>query len=398
MSIRSILAVLAGAVTVSLGLAAVPAAAAPPSQADLNESARPIAAQFRADRGAVFLQTNDGAGNAVIVFARGEDGRLSEVGTYPTGGRGAAQPGAVVDPLASQGSLTFDRAHRLLYAVNAGSDTITVFAVQGRRLQRMQVLPSGGHLPVSISQAGDLVYVLDAGGDGAISGFRVHGRRLQVIAGSTRGLGLGNPAEPPFLASPSQVALTPDGQQVIVATKTHATLEVFPLDRAGRPAADPVVTGTGAGTVPFALSFDPAGQLQVADATGGAYSYTVGTSGTLQPVSPFVANGQAATCWSVNAQGFLYVANAGSATITGYRVDPAGRLALLDPSGVSAHTDAGPIDLAATADGRFLYQHAAGAGAIDEFRVGADGSLTPIGTDSGLPVDDGSGPEGIAAS
>jgi 6-phosphogluconolactonase (cycloisomerase 2 family) len=100
----------------------------------------------------------------------------------------------------------------------------------------------------------------------------------------------------------------------------------------------------------------------------------------------------------VNAQGFLYVANAGSATITGYRVDPAGRLALLDPSGVSAHTDAGPIDLAATADGRFLYQHAAGAGAIDEFRVGADGSLTPIGTVSGLPVDDGSGPEGIAAS
>jgi hypothetical protein len=65
---------------------------------------------------------------------------------------------------------------------------------------------------------------------------------------------------------------------------------------------------------------------------------------------------------------------------------------------VSAHTDAGPIDLAASGDGRFLYQHAAAAGAIDEFRVGADGSLTLIGTVAGLPVDNGSGPEGIAAN
>jgi 6-phosphogluconolactonase (cycloisomerase 2 family) len=400
MSVRKVIAVIASALTAAtlgLGLTAGSAGAAtPPPQPDHGGPGGPL--PLHADPGAVFLQTNDAGGNAVIAFARGDDGRLSQLASYPTGGNGATQPGAVVDPLASQGSLTYDRQHRLLYAVNGGSNTITVFAVHGPRLHRVQVLPSGGQLPVSVGHSGDLVYVLNAGGDGAIQGFRVRGRRLHAIAGSTRSLGLGNPAAPNFLASPSQVAVAPDGRAVIVATKTHATLQVFPLKGGGRPAAAAVVTDTAAGTVPFALTFDAAGRLQVADATGGAYSYTVHHDGTLDPVSPFVANGQAATCWSVNAQGYLYVANAGSSTITGYRTDAAGQLALLDPSGVSAHTDAGPIDLAASGDGRFLYQHAAAAGAIDEFRVGADGSLTLIGTVAGLPVDNGSGPEGIAAN
>jgi 6-phosphogluconolactonase (cycloisomerase 2 family) len=401
MSIRRVIAVIAGTVTaatVGLGLTAAPAGAATPAPQIHRAVPGPVGSLLGADRAAVFVQTNDQTANAVIVFGRGRDGRLTQLGSYPTGGRGGAEPGAVVDPLASQGSLTYDRDHRLLYAVNAGSDTITVFAVHGQALRRMQVLPSGGHLPVSIGRADDVVYVLNAGGDGTIQGYRVRGRGLQAIPDSTRSLGLGNPAAPPFLASPSQVALTPDGRTVIVATKTHATLVAFPLDRAGRPAGDPVVTGTGAGTVPFALSFDPAGRLQVADATGGVYSYAVHHDGSLAPVSPFVANGQAATCWSVSVGRFLYVANAGSATVTGYRTDHNGQLALLDPSGVSAQTGAGPVDLAASSDGRFLYQQATGAGAIDEFRIGADGSLTLIGTVAGLPVDNGSGPEGIAAS
>jgi 6-phosphogluconolactonase (cycloisomerase 2 family) len=343
--------------------------------------------------GSVFVQTNATSGNAVIVYARGEDGRLSEQGRYPTGGSGAVEPGAVVDPLASQGSLSYDPAHRLLYAVNAGSDSFTVFAVRGQHLRRVQVLPSGGHLPVSIGRSGDLVYVLDAGGDGAIAGYRVRDGRLHPIRDGVRDLGLGNPADPQFLASPSQVAVSPGRRAVIVATKTHDTLEVFPLDRAGRPAVAATVTATG-GVVPFALTFDRAGRLQVADAAGGASSYVLHHDGALSLVSPFVANGQAATCWSAEAKGYLFTANAGSATITGYTVGRDGRLALRDPSGVTARTGAGPTDLAVSRDGNYLYQQASAAGAIDEFRVADDGALTLIGAVTGLPAD---GPEGIAA-
>jgi hypothetical protein len=42
-------------------------------------------------------------------------------------------------PLSSQGSLTFNRRRGLLYAVNAGSDTVSVFIVRGTTLRLMQV-------------------------------------------------------------------------------------------------------------------------------------------------------------------------------------------------------------------------------------------------------------------
>ena len=344
---------------------------------------------------AVFVETNDATGNQVIAYERGRDGRLAEVARYRTGGLGGSEPGAVVDPLASQGALTYDARHHLLLAVNAGSDTLSVFTVRGARLRLEQVVSTHGTLPTSVGVARDVVYVLDAGGDGAISGYRVDHQRLHPIHDSTRGLGLGNAGAPFFLSAPAQVAVTPDARDVIVTTKNHNTLVTFPLGRDLRPRTPKVVTSQA--PVPFALSFDAAGRLFVIEASGGASSYTVGHDGTLSVISSHVANGQKAACWSVIAKGYLYVANAGSATITGYR-DDHGVLSLLDPSGVTATTDAGPVDLAASSDGRFLYEQATGAGAIDEFAVNDDGSLTRIGALTGFTPDNGAGIEGIAAN
>ena len=185
----------------------------------------------RADRAdhhsGVFVHTNDPVANAVIAYERAADGQLTEVNSYATGGKGASEDGAVADPLASQGSLTYDADHRLLFAVNGGSNTVTVFAVHhGTRLQRLQTIWSGGVLPTSVSVVGRLVYVLNAGGDGDISGFRITpDRRLHPIEHSTRSLGLGNPANPNFLKSPSQVEIAPDASAVVVATKTNGVLE-----------------------------------------------------------------------------------------------------------------------------------------------------------------------------
>jgi YD repeat-containing protein len=347
---------------------------------------------------AVFVQTNDSAGNAVIAYSRASNGSLHWVGQYPTGGLGGSEAGAAVDPLASQGSLTYDGRDRLLFVVNAGSDSFTVFDVNGAHLHRLQIVGSGGHLPTSISVVGSHVYVLDAGNDGAITGFWIDSaKHLHAIGGSTRSLGLGNPADPNFLASPSQVAITPDGRDVIVATKTHGVLDVFPLNHLAVPAPAPVVT-TSAGGVPFGLSYDAFGRLIVAEASGGASSYLVHPSGVLATISSHVANAQAATCWSVIAKGFVYTANAGSNTITGYAENWHGQLSLLNANGVTATTDAGPVDLAVSSDGRYMYQEATGAGVIDEFTVNNNGSLTRIGTVTGFTPDNGTGFEGIAAS
>lgn len=344
--------------------------------------------------GAVFVQTDDLAHNAIIAYDRGADGRLTKAGTYATGGAGAAVTGAVVDPLASQGSLTLDRRHGLLFAVNGGSDTVTVFGVDGSRLVRRQILSTHGDLPVSVGVSGDLVYVLNARGGGSITGYHVAGRRVEPLSGSTRALNLAPNSNPEFLQTPSQVAITPDGRAVVVATKTHGTLLVFPLNGHGRPAASPVVTPSG--TVPFALSFDRSRHLLVVDATGFASSYAVNRDGTLALVSKAGPTGQAAACWTVFVRGTLYAANAGSNSITAFK-DHRGQLTISDAT--AATTGAGPVDIAASRNGHFVYQLTGGSGQVNQYRRGSDGSLTPIGTvDTGLGAASGNANEGIAAS
>ncbi|MDX6242763.1 MAG: hypothetical protein QOE76_486 [Frankiales bacterium] len=374
------------------------------SAATLVATALPAAAAAPANEGrdsgrhAVFLQENQPSGNTIAVFARGRDGRLQAVHDYSTGGLGGSLSGAVVDPLASQGGLTYDAKNRLLYAVNAGSGTLTVFQVDGLRLTRVQVLDTRGALPVSVSVGNDTVYVLDAAGDGAITGFKVVNRKLEQVLGSTRSLGLGNAASPNFLDAPAQVAVTPNGGAVVVTTKKHNSLVSFTLNHHGFPSATAVVTPSAA-PVPFALTFDKAGRLLVTEASGGESSYTVNPDATLSVIASHVPNGQAAACWSVVAQGHVFVANAGSATITGYNEDAAGGLTLHDASGVTATTGAGSVDIAATQDGQFLYEEANGAGEIDEFQVNADGSLSLLGTVAGLgAVTAGVGAEGLAVS
>jgi hypothetical protein len=63
--------------------------------------------------------------------------------------------------------------------------------------------------------------------------------------------------------------------------------------------------------------------------------------------------------------------------------------------GIAGTTDAGPIDLAGSSNGQFLYVETGGAGAVDEFAVNSDGTLTSLGSITGLS---GTGIEGIVAS
>lgn len=68
---------------------------------------------------AVFVQTDNTAGNRVVAYHRSGDGTLTLAHSYSTDGLGGQLTGSVVDHLASQGSLTYDPWHGLLYAVNA---------------------------------------------------------------------------------------------------------------------------------------------------------------------------------------------------------------------------------------------------------------------------------------
>jgi 6-phosphogluconolactonase (cycloisomerase 2 family) len=347
--------------------------------------------------GAVFVQTNDISGNAILAYARSAAGALTPAGRYPTLGRGGTEPGAPTDPLSSQGSLTVDRRHQLLYAVDAGSDTLSVFSVRGTSLRLLQVIGSGGRFPTSVAIHQALVYVLNAGGDGAISGYRSDHGRLTPIAGSVRSLGLGNATPPFFLRSPSQIGITPDASHVLLTDKENGVVDAFALRPDGQPAVAPVTTATG--PVPFAFEFDARGRVVLADASGSANTFRVLASGSLSATGAPAANGQKAPCWLVRARGYVYVTNTASDTITGYAEAPDGQLELLQADGVSARTDAGPIDLAAAPGGRQVFELNGLAGDLGVYAVASDGTLTQITTVHGLPAFDGvNGMEGIAVT
>ena len=130
--------------------------------------------------------TDNTAANAVAAYHRAADGKLTLAGTYYTGGLGGVLSGSVVDHTASEGSLTYDRASGLLFAVNAGSDSVSVFKVSGDRLRLSQVIWSGGEFPVSVTVHGNHAYVLNALGGGSLSGYRIFGGRVSPIPGSSR--------------------------------------------------------------------------------------------------------------------------------------------------------------------------------------------------------------------
>ena len=369
-SIRSLI------VTSVLGAAAVVAAV--PAQAAGDGAGR-----------AVFVQTNNPAGNSIATFDRNSDGTLTYVASYATGGAGGRAAGAGSDPLASQGSLTLVPDAGLLLAVNAGSDSISVFDVHGDRLHLEQTLPSGGPFPTSIAVHDGIAYVLDAGGQGFVSGFRITGGGLHPIASSTRGLGLGNATLPFFLSAPAQVGFTPGGDHLIVTTKTNNTVEVFSVAPDGRLGAAPVKNA--APGVPFAFEFGGPNSLVLNfAATSSLQTFAVNPDNTITATGAPTSDGQAALCWITAAGGFEYASNTGSGTISQFQVNGA-TVALVSSTagtGVSGATDS-------ASSGGFLYVQSGLSGTVHAFSIGAGGSLAPIQV---AAVPGGGSQEGIAAS
>jgi 6-phosphogluconolactonase (cycloisomerase 2 family) len=338
---------------------------------------------------AVFVQTNELSGNRIVVYDRQAEGTLVPAGVYETGGRGgAAAPGTESDHLASQGSLVYDGGR--LFAVNAGSDTVSMFSVVGDRLRLADVVPSGGQFPNSIAVHGRLVYVLNAGGSANVTGFRLGDDKLHRLQGSRRSLGIQNSDPPNFLTAPGQVGFAPGGGKLIVTTKASgSTIDVFSVRPDGRLSSAPVANPS-ATPVPFAFTFAPSGRLVSGEAGVSALTtYALGQDGSLSDPKS-LTDGQVALCWVTPAEGFYYVSNTGSDNVSAYRVGADGQPSLATATGVVAETDPGPIDSAATAG--FLYVETGGTATVDEFEIAGDGTLTQIGSVAGLPT----GSEGIA--
>lgn len=338
-------------------------------------------------RGNVYTATNDANGNAILMYTRGADGSLTYGGTYATGGTGTGSG------LGNQGGVVLDG--NVLLAVNAGSNEISAFLVDpDGSLALTDHVASGGTMPISVTRFANTVYVLNAGGAGNISGFRLQEGSLTPIPGSTRSLsGPGT--------GPAQIQFSPNGRLLVVTEKAANAIVTYAMhgDLAGPPVSHPSI-----GVTPFGFDITQAGVVVVSDAVGGAAgagtvsSYALSSQGDVTPVTPAVPDQQGAPCWIVITRNgrYAYTTNATSASISGYRVDPDGSLTLLDAGGVTASTDAGPIDEALTRGGQqYLYALNSGGVSITAYAVGGDGSLAPVagGHVAGLPA----GTNGLAA-
>ena len=332
----------------------------------------PATAAAHTGRPAVFTLANGASGNRVVAFARAHDGTLAPAGSVSTGGAGTGVTGK------TQGSLALSPDGRRLYAVNGGSGTIAVFAVHGTQLTRLAVVPSGGAGPASLTAGHGRVYVVNAGGLNVV-GFRVTGHGLHRIHGGSVALASGD-------AGPAQVSLNPAGTALAVTNTGSDTIDTITLRRDG--AVRRLRSFASAGTTPFGFAFTDNGVLVVSDAhqapTSAATSYRIGHAGALRLLSGPVSANQLAACWVAIAGRIAYTANAGSGTISAFRVDGHGRLHLRGVAASPGSTSA-PLDESVTPDGRYFDVLTSGLHSITSYRIGSHGALTPVGSVGGLP-------------
>jgi 6-phosphogluconolactonase len=320
--------------------------------------------------GAVFTETNASA-NAVQAYAQSGDGTLTPGAAYPTDGSGTGAAG-----LGSQGALALD--HGWLLAVNAGSNDVSAFRVRGTHLVLVNRVPSGGTTPNSVTLHHGIAYVLNSGGTGNISGFRLTRHGLVPLSGTTQPLSS-------TTAGAVQVSFTPADDQLVVSEKGANTIDTYPVDRWGR--AGPGTAHASAGAAPFGFAFGRRDSLLVTEAGASALSsYQLDPFATITASLP---NGQGAACWAASTRSgrLVYTANAATDSISAYSVASDGSLALVTPGGATAQLAAGthPLDEAISRD-RTLYVNGGNTGTINAFRIDGDGSLTPLGSVSGLPV------------
>jgi 6-phosphogluconolactonase (cycloisomerase 2 family) len=262
-------------------------------------------------------------------------------------------------------------------------------------LELVDVVDSGGIRPISLTLHDDLLYVLNEGGTPNITGFEIEeDGTLTPLAGSTQPL-IGGAA-----ADPAQIGFSRDGDLLVVTEKSGNRINTYTIDDDGLPSAP--IDNASNGMTPFGFAFNNGGTLVVSEAFSGApnqsavSSYSASDDGVLSVISGSVPNSQTAACWVViPTNGKLaFVSNTASGTISSFFINPGnGSLPLLNSVAANTGMGSAPIDMTLSVNSRILFVLLAGTQSVASFRVGGDGSLTPIDTAGGLPM----GAQGIAA-
>ena len=378
--------------------------------------------------GAVYTQTNDQAANSVVVFNRLANGKLQKRQSVSTGGKGSAQsvgcgPGCPI--LDSQTAVVVSDNGRLVFAVNAGSDTVTSFRETPAGLKRVSQLASGGDMPESLALHGSKLYVLNVatetanGTTGNIYGLRVSPSGGLTPIGSSRTLA--NAAPPDHSADARAIGFKRNGKVLVVteiaggfmsAAGPPGRIDTFVVGTDGK--AGPAVSHPSTQPFPFGFEFDNRGHLVVtniidptpgATTIGGVATYNVSDAGVVTPLDAKPAGG-ILPCWVVvtNDGRHVYVVNTGAghpAPVTYFSLSKSGVLTPRAPAAGSLPGEFARTDAALSRDSKFLYVLAPSVGPgspshIDAYRLAANGSMKLVGS-TPAGADLGKGATGLAA-
>jgi 6-phosphogluconolactonase (cycloisomerase 2 family) len=313
----------------------------------------------------VTLYTETNSAHANTIIALHPDG--TKAGAFRSGGRGDGAG------LGSQGSVTVSPDGRYLFAVNAGSGSVTAFAInRDGRLRALATARTAAD-PVSVAVRGHNVYVV---GSHAVTALRLgHGRLAHL-------------ADRPLSATangPAQIAVTPGGRDLLITEKASNTLDLLPLDSQGRPGR---AVGTPAvGMTPFGFAFGRGGVAVVSNASGGTGGASTVTgyrvaNHRVRATTRAIPDGQTAACWVAVGPGgrIAYVENAGSGTVSTYAVRPNGTLTLVNGTAATVGGHAGDAQVT----GRTLWVLDNKGGRI--VKVALSGKPAPTALVTGLPA------------
>lgn len=338
-------------------------------------SARPA----EKNTGAVYLITNEQY-NAVLALPIQKNGQLAPGRLTLTSGSGANglvgsnNQAAAPDALFSQSSLTV--SGRNLFAVNAGSNTLSMFLIDSCNPSKLTlvgqpaVLPGDFPTTVASSAEHNLVCVGTTGAKAGVSCASFSAKGLSTMD-TLRPFSLGQ-TTPPMgpLNTVSQVFFSDDGATLYSTVKGDPTKSI-----AGFLAAFPVTAGTESSTASVSqqgTKSSPAGtavlfgsatipgssSLFVTDASFGAAVLNVSKAGDVTVAGKGVVADQQATCWAT-------VSNAtNTAFVTDVATNRLVEMSLTDASIVGeinlVNGDPGLIDLQAA--GNFIYALSPGNG------------------------------------